>query len=116
MRSVTGWARMMNQTVSIAAPSSADVYGERSYGSAVSYRCRLVGKRTLVRDTSGREVVSKQTLYLMTPNVIDPESLITLSTGDVGSTEGHAINPPILSVGRYPDDAGGFHHSVLYLG
>jgi hypothetical protein len=115
MRAVAGWARMMRQTATVAPRSGQDGYAEPTYGAAVSYRCRLVGKRKLVLTAEGRQVVSTQTLYLMSDAAIDPESQVTLSTGDVGSTERHAINPPILGVGRYPADDGGFHHTVLFL-
>ena len=34
--------------------------------------------------------------------MVRPEDRVTLSTGDVGSTESYAINPLILSVGLFP--------------
>ena len=36
------------------------------------------------------------------------------STGDVASTEEYAIHPPLLAVGRFPANDGGFHHVVLH--
>ena len=115
MRSVTRWAHMLRQTASFAAPSGVNRNGEQTFGTAVSYRCRLVGKREQMLSADGRQVLSRQRLYLMTDANIDPQSQVTLSTGDVGSTEGWAIHPPIVGVGRYPADDGGFHHTVVFL-
>ena len=42
------------------------------------------------------------------------EDRVTLSTGDVNSTESGARQPPILAVATYPDDGGGTS-TVLYL-
>lgn len=108
------WRGMMRQRLSVQPPSGKDGYGQRTYGSAVSYRCRLVGKRRQVLDVQGREVTSMWTAYLYSADVIDPESLVTLSTGDVGSTESFAVNPPIKSVSMFPDESG-HHHTVLFL-
>lgn len=115
MSSVTDWLDMMTQTVTIAPPSATfDSYGARTYGTPVSYPCRIVGKRTKVTDLHGDEVVSQQTVYLGTEQPIDPEAQVTISTGDAGSTEETAIHPQVLATGRYPDEAGA-HHSVVYL-
>ncbi len=116
MRPVSGWAHMMRQTATVAAPGAKNGYGERTYGAVTSYRCRLVGRQKLVLAADGREVLSRQTLYLMTEDYVDTQSQLTLSTGDVGSTESFAIHPPILAVGRYPANNGGFHHTCLFLG
>lgn len=105
----------MNQSVTIAPAASRNAYGEQTAGTAVSYRCRLVNKRTMVRNTQGQEVISNITLYLMSNALIQPDAVVTLSTGDVGSTESYAIQPKILSVNRYSDDGGGFHHTTVYL-
>lgn len=108
------WRSMMRQTLTVAPKTGRDSAGDATYGTAVEYRCRLVGKRKQVRMPNGQEVTSHQTAYLYTDDVIDPQSKVTLSTADVGSTEAHSISPPILQTGRYPDDMG-FSHSVIYL-
>jgi hypothetical protein len=107
---------MMRQSVSFAPPATRNVYGELAPGAATTYRCRHVQKQRLVLNDEGQQVLSKSTLYVMGNPTIPTESQVTLSTGDVGSTENYAIHPPILSVCRYPDDGGGFHHTVVYLG
>jgi hypothetical protein len=44
-----------------------------------------------------------------------PDARVTLSTGDVGSTESWALTPKILATGRYPDETGKFLYSALFL-
>ena len=114
MRPVSGWASMMRQTISIAPLSSRDAYGKPTYGSATSYRCRLVGKRTRVLNAQGQEVISNWTAYVMADVAIQPDVQVTLSTADVASTEAYAITPQLLSVGRYPANDGGFHHVTVH--
>lgn len=115
VRPIHGWASMLRQTVSIAPMTGRDVQGKPTYGSATSYRCRLVGERRQVLDAQGQQVMSRQTVYLMTNAIVHPEDRITLSTADIGSTESWAITPPILASSRYPDNSGGFHHTVVFL-
>lgn len=66
----------------------------------------MVGKRRLVRNNEGDQVLSTHTVYFATTPAIGAHDRITLSTGDVNSTETGATQPPILSVGKYPDDLG----------
>lgn len=107
---------MMRQSVAIEAPSTGmNAYGERTPGTSTTYRCRLVAKRQLVRNSKGEEVMSRAVLYLMSADAIDPQSKVTLSTGDVGSTQSFDVHPPIASVSRYSDNGGGFHHTTVYL-
>lgn len=114
MTAISGWFDLLTQSVSVAPYASRNAYGEDSYGAAVTYRARVVGKRSKVINAAGQEVVSDQTVYLGTANAVDPRSRVTLSTADAGSTEEYAIHPPIISTGRYPDENGN-HHSVLFL-
>lgn len=115
MPSVPAWRHLMRQTATVAARTGQDSFGVPTYGMATSYRCRLVGKRRLVINVQGQQVVSGQTLYLMSGDNIQPDARVTLSTGDVGSTESWALQPKILSTGRYPDETGAFHHTSLFL-
>lgn len=105
---VRQFASLMTQTVSIAPKTGYDAYGKPTYGSDVTYKAAVVGEMKLVRDTRGQQVPSKQQVYLMSNAAVRPEDRITLSTGDVGSTESFAIIPPIVAVGRYPFVAGQF--------
>jgi hypothetical protein len=104
----------MSSTVTVEAATGRDGYGKPTYGAATSYRAHVQGKRTLVRDALGQEVVSSQSVYLATGDPIQPTDRVTLSTADVGSTEGFALSPPILAVERR-FDGNGPHHTVLRL-
>lgn len=114
MTAVSAWLDMMRQTVSVQEPSGMDTFGTQSYGTAATYRCRIVGKRRHVINALGLEVVSQQTVYLATDTMVSPQAKVTLSTADVGSTEAHSLTPVLLATGRYPDE-NGQHHTVLYL-
>jgi hypothetical protein len=102
MFNVNIFSPLMRQSVSIAPFQSYDSYGEASYGSAVEYEAAVVGRSEKVVGADGQEVVSRQTIFLKSAAPLRPEDQITLSTGDVGSTESYAINPTILSIGRFP--------------
>ena len=115
MRAVSSFAHLMSSAVSVAARSGTDGYGAPSFGTAVSYGAHLVRKPHLVRAGNGEEVVSSLMAYLNTTAVIEPTARITLSTGDVGSTDTQALQPPLLAVQQRFDERGA-HHTVLHLG
>lgn len=106
--SLNVFSPLMTQRVSIAPRASDDVYGQASYGAAVSYQCAVVGEQRMVQTDNGREVPSSQSVYLMSNAPIRPEDQITLSTGDAGSTESFALHPRIVAVSRYPFLSGQF--------
>ena len=105
----------MGQSVSIAPFTGRDGFGAATYGAAVSYPARVVGKVRQVRDARGQEVVSSQTVYVMTDQAFTPLDKVTLSTGFVNSTEADRTTPPIVATARYPGADGQPHHSVLFL-
>lgn len=94
------------QIVTVEARSSVDGYGEPTYSTAVSHRARVVGKRRLVRNSQGDEVMSTHQVYFAGQPAIGAHDRLTLSTGDVNSTETGARQPPVLATGIFPDDAG----------
>lgn len=110
---ISAWHDLMTQAITIEPRAGQDIADTPVYGTPVSYRCRLVGKRTQVLNAAGENVVSNQTCYLGTRDPVDPMARVTLSTADVFSTSDNAIHPPILAVGRYPDENGA-HHTALY--
>lgn len=112
--SVRAFGPLMTQRVTVKPSAGYDSYGNPSYGTGVVYQCAVIGEMKMVRTAKGQEAPSKQAVYLMSAAAVRPEDQVTLSTGDVASTEGYAINPPILAVGRYPFTAGQFL-TVLYL-
>ena len=97
---------LCRQTVQVAARTGVDGYGQPTYGSNVAYRVRISGKRRLIRNDQGAEVLSTHSVYFAASPAVGAHDKITLSTGDVNSTETGAINPAILSVGKFPDDQG----------
>jgi hypothetical protein len=114
MFNVNVFAPLMRQSVSIAPFASYDGYGNASYGSSVEYEAAVVGKMERIVGFDGQEVPCRQTVYLKSGVTLRPEDKITLSTGDVGSTESYAINPTIISVGRFPFN-GSQGCTVIYL-
>jgi hypothetical protein len=92
----------MKQSVTVEPFQSYDSYGSPSYGTAVEYEGAVVGKTEKIIGADGQEVLSRQTVYLKSDAALRPSDRITLSTGDIGSTESYAINPEILSIGRFP--------------
>ena len=109
------WRELMTQSVSIAARSGVDSYGKPTYStSPTTYVARVVGRRRLVINAVGQEVPSDWTVYLYGNPAVTPQDKVTLSTADTGSTATLAINPPILGVGRYPDE-GGMVYTALFL-
>ena len=102
------------QTVTIAPRTAVDSYGQPTYGAAVSYRVRVEGKRRLVRDDQGNEVVSTHAVYFALAPAVGAHDRITLSTGDVNSTEMGALQHKVVAVSRDLDD-GGRSHVTAYL-
>lgn len=97
---------LCRQTVQLEAKTGTDGYGQASYAPAQVWRARVVGRRRLVVSDRGEQVVSTHTVYFAGNPPIGPHDRLTLSTGDVGSTETGAIQPVILSVAKSPDDLG----------
>lgn len=99
---VNVFSDLMQQRVTVEPFASYDSYGNASYGAAVPYEAAVVGKIERVVTVEGQEVPSRQTVYLKSNVTLRPEDRITLSTGDVGSTESYAITPAIVSIGHFP--------------
>ena len=114
MRPIQRFRHLMSSTVQIAQPAGMNEYGEESYGADVSYRAHLRGEHKLVRDAGGEEVVSSKRIYLEGTANINPNSRVTLSTADVGTTESGLRQPPILAIERRFDQNGP-HHVVVHL-
>ncbi len=102
------FSALMRQKATITSWTGNDQYGKPTYGAATAVQCALVGDMKLVRDRTGQLVPSRSQLYLMSNMAVQPQDLVTLSTADVGSTMTSLLQPPILSVGRYPFLAGNF--------
>lgn len=104
----------MSSVVTVAPRTGNDGYGAPTYGTAVTYKAHIGKGKHLVRTAGGQEVESEQTVHLNSADPILPTALLTLSTGDVGSTEAWAINPTIIAATRLFDGVAA-HHTVLHL-
>ena len=109
-------ANLMHQKVDLEFYKSRGSYGDIVYQSPKEYTCRVSGEEKLVRDNEGREAVSKLRVTILgnVPNKVgdlpglDARSRITLPDGCIPQ------QPPIISVGRYPDASGNIHHTSIY--
>lgn len=103
---VSDWLPLMPDTLYHTEFTGRSDYGKPTYGSAVSYRCRVVYKTKNVRDKQGNIVVARGTVWIAGTPTISPEDQITLPDG---------TTPPILSADLFTDDTGN-HHVRCYFG
>lgn len=115
MRAISKWRHLMSSTVQIAPRTGKDGFGKPTYGTAVRYRAHLSRQPKLVRTGTAQVVDSNQSIYLEGKVAVQPTDQVTLSTGDVGSTESVLLHPLILSVEQRFDEKGP-HHTVVLLG
>lgn len=114
LRMIARWRHMMSSRVTIANLTGRDAQAKPTFGSATTYQCHLSRKRRLVTNMLGNAIDSGQAIYLDNSVAVEPTSRVTLSSGDIGSTEASALNPKIISVERRFDQSGP-HHIVVYL-
>jgi hypothetical protein len=110
MAFVDGFADMMPDTL-LAQPGTTDNYGEWvASGEEQSITCRFEGRSRLVRDSSGREVVSMlQAITLGVFNLTVAGYRYTLPARFTNRTEVLAIG-----VERESDEDGPDHEVVLF--
>ncbi len=108
-----GWG--MEQAVTIAPRTGQDVHAKPTFGTSVSHQARVVGEQNRVWDQRGREVISTKVILLDGGVAASPDVQVTLSTDDALSTETAALQPPVVAVGRYPDETGENHYTALFL-
>jgi len=108
-------APMLHQmTVEPFVGMSTDGYGERVYGTAVTFNARIEFKSTIVKDATGREVVSKTRVFAPPYDVNGTTASISVSD-KITLPSGFALRqPPILSVEPHYDHEGP-HHIEVYL-
>lgn len=100
-------AELMVDTVTIAAVSSKDAYGKRTWGSATTYpACRVQSGDHKVLDLAGQEKVATGRVYIPNAPTVTLNDRLVLPDGSV---------PPILAVDRLADERGA-HHTVVHYG
>lgn len=104
---IARFRHMMPQTVTIEALSSRDKYGAPTYAVGKQYRARIVGKHELVTNAQGKEVTSTHIVYLVSNDDIKTTARITLPS------DFDPRQPPIVSVGTYPDGKGVFARTLF---
>jgi hypothetical protein len=106
---VSDFLDLMPDTVTYRAVTSRDNYGLPSYGSASSYRARVVYKTLRTTSmSSGQEVLAAGEVWLAgTPSPPDIDDKITLPDGST---------PKILNFERFTDEAGVHHTKILFGG
>ncbi|MBC7340893.1 MAG: hypothetical protein H5U02_00305 [Clostridia bacterium] len=92
------------QTVTVEPFSGTNAYSEPVYGAPVTYSAFVQRKTKLVRDRTGREVVSTAQVYLDGSVNVGVQDRITLPDGS---------QPVVLSVEVLPDETGSAHHKVV---
>lgn len=111
----------MPQTVTLRkfGALSTDGFGARTASTTYSVRARVEQERHLVRDVTGREVVSSTTVYLAPYDSSTGQVAITVDVSDrvvlpSGFLVAGSSAPPIMAVERLQDD-GGDHHIAVRL-
>jgi hypothetical protein len=98
------FAEMFPHSVTIEPLAGRNVYNERTYGPAVTWKANIQGRMRLVQTANGDERVSSNTIYIFGSPHVGVEDRITLPNGN---------QPQILSVATNADDKGD-HHTVVY--
>lgn len=117
MIAITAWLDCMPQTVTLEPFSDRDDYGEPVYGTAATYRARVVYQTEMIVDqrigsaelettSNGHVWFGPPTLNLSSgvPPTVTAEDRITLPDG---------TQPNIMRVDRFPDEDGN-HHTKVY--
>jgi hypothetical protein len=98
---------LMVQSITIAAVSSKDAYGKRTWGSPSTInQCRVQSGDHKVLDSLGQEKVANGRVYVPGAPTLTLNDKITLPDGST---------PPILAISRLSDERGS-HHSIIHYG
>lgn len=100
------FADLMNQEITIAAPTTRTFRGEASHAAATPYQARVVHRSRMIRTDGGDTISSKSQAYVFGAPGTTVDHLVTLDDG---------TTPPVIMVERYPDEDG-MHHEVIWFG
>ena len=93
----------LNQTVGHRRFVRTDAYGQAEFDELTELQCRLEDARTLIRDATGKEVISESVLYC--ERDVKPQDVIVINDRDVR----------ILHVSRKVGLDGAFDHCEVRL-
>ena len=102
-----GFRSLMTETVTVAPKSGQDQYNVSTFGTAVEYQARVVGKIMELRDRRGEEVTTTFELWLDTVDTIQPDAQLTLTGSKWIDT-----TPEIFTVRRVTDENGDSHIQI----
>lgn len=91
---------LMRDTVTIAPYLSQNKSAEETFGDAVRYQARVVGRIKSVTDLTGQERVSSVTTYFGAALTLTPRDRITLPAPFTPT------QPKILAIEQFPDERG----------
>lgn len=97
-------ADLLQQECQVSRFIESDAYGQAVYGDAAHIACRTASRTRMIRDASGKEVVSTSTTWIE-PNGVTVRDKITLPDGS---------SPKILQVQNFPDETGQIHHQKIH--
>jgi hypothetical protein len=98
---------LYKDTINIKPYSSSDLKGVRSYGSSVAYKARVIGQHNLVKDATGKEVMSTVVAWINANTGITVRDHFTLPSRFSPNT------PECLKV-EFLSDENGAHHIKVY--
>lgn len=93
----------MTQTCTWKAKTGVNDYGEATFAASATINCRWQGKRKLVRDAQGREIISEQQCL----------TLSAVGLGDTLTYDGSEY--PVITVERQPFIDGTLQGYMVYL-
>lgn len=103
---------MMPDTVTIEPCIGRDTYNKKVYGSAVSYRARIVGKAIGLRREGSEDGTVVYDVYIDSNGYfITPEDRLTLPT-----TGGWVDRVPVIFAVAHYTDEDGRHHTKVQCG
>lgn len=99
-------AAMMNDSVTLAAPTGTSRAGEKTYGAGTAYPCQVSGSKKQFRTAAGQNMVGVRQVIFDRVVTVTPEYKITLPDGST---------PPIAETEIVPGEDGE-EFTVVYTG
>lgn len=103
---------LLNQVITVN-PYVSEENGDATYGTAVSYPCRIEYTITRVINARGDEVSSVATVY--TEANVNARDLFVLPDPPVPETTAEPMARTAIKVDKVYDHNGVFHHCEVYL-